>query len=178
MAAGRLLPREGRGEASIAHFQDLATRYPEDPRAHFELACAFDREGREEEAVLPYWRAFALGLRGEDLATGYVGLGSTLRNVGQPDEAVRVLSEGHEQFPADGAIRVFLALARFSAGDAQAALVELLDLLLATPPQPISAATTGRSASTPTNCAPRRGDRDLPRSNCQAAPSRRVIVST
>ncbi len=133
VAAGRLLAREGRGEAAIAHFQELVSREPDNPRAHYELACAYDREGREEEALLPYRQAFALGLSGEDLASAYVGLGSTLRNVGQPEEAVRILAEGRKRFPADGAIHVFLALARFSGGDGQAAMVELLDLLLANP---------------------------------------------
>ncbi len=53
VAAGRLLTREGRGEAAIAHFQELVSREPDNPRAHYELACAYDREGREEEALLP-----------------------------------------------------------------------------------------------------------------------------
>jgi Flp pilus assembly protein TadD len=131
IAEGRALSRAGRDEDAIASFQRLVEEFPEEPRAHFELAGTYDYVGREAEAVAPYRRAMELGLIGDDVPRWYVQLGSTLRNVGETEEAVRLLSDGQERFPDDAAIRVFLALALHSAGRDREALVALLDVLLA-----------------------------------------------
>jgi Flp pilus assembly protein TadD len=131
IADGEALSRAGREADAIAHFRRLVEEFPEEPRAHFALAGAYDYAGREAEAVAPYRRAMALGLGGDDGPRWYVQFGSTLRNVGETQEAVRLLSEGRERFPDDAAIRIFLALALHSAGRDREALVTLLDLLLA-----------------------------------------------
>ena len=130
-ARGWTLNREGRAEEALAIVRDLVARYPDDPRAHFEYAGALDYQGREAEAVAPYRRAQALGLAGDDLPRLYVQLGSTLRNVGEAEEAVRFLEEGRQRFPDHAAIRAFHALALVSAGRCPDAVVALLDLLLA-----------------------------------------------
>jgi Flp pilus assembly protein TadD len=131
IAEGEALSRAGREAEAIASFQRLVEEFPEEPRAHFGLAGAYDYAGREAEAVAPYRRAMELGLGGDDVPRWYVQLGSTLRNVGESEEAGRLLTEGKERFPDDAAIRVFLALALHSAGRDRAALVTLFDLLLA-----------------------------------------------
>jgi Flp pilus assembly protein TadD len=133
IAAGRQLARDGDGEASIAFFRELVKRYPDDPRAHYELACSFDREGREEEAVAPYKTALDLGLPEPHLQGLMVGLGSTLRNVGAHQESVEFLTRAVERYPDYADLRVFLAFARHSAGDHAGALVEALDVILSTP---------------------------------------------
>lgn len=133
VAAGRELAKAGDGAGSIAHFQGLVTEYPDEPRAWYELACSFDREGREEEAVAPYKRALALGLAEPDLQGALLGLGSTLRNVGAFDEAVQLLTDACERFPERADLRVFLAFARQSAGDGNGALATLLNLILESP---------------------------------------------
>ena len=130
VAEGRALSRSGRSEEAILHFRRLAERYPDRPRAHFELAGAFDSAGLAAEAVAPYRRAMELGLAGEDVPRWYVQFGSTLRNVGEVEESVRLLTEGRDRFPDDAAIRVFRALALASAGRNRDALVELFDLVL------------------------------------------------
>lgn len=130
---GRQLAREGNPDASIAFFRDLVAAHPNDPRAHYELACSFDREGREDEAVAPYKRALELGLPEPNLQGLLLGLGSTLRNVGAHAEAVALLSDAVERYPNHADLTIFLAFARHSAGDPAGALVTLLDLILATP---------------------------------------------
>ena len=127
----RALTREGREEEALAAAQALVDRHPDNPRAHFEYAGALDFQGREAEAVAPYRRAQELGLAGADLPRLHVQLGSTLRNVGKAWEAVHLLEEGREQFPNHVAIRAFRALALVSAGCADEAVVELLDVILA-----------------------------------------------
>ena len=127
---GRALSRSGRSEVAIEHFRRLMERHPDSPRAHFELAGAFDSAGLAAEAVAPYRRAMELGLAGEDVPRWYVQFGSTLRNVGEVEESVRLLTEGRDRFPDDAAIRVFRALALQSAGRDRDAVVELIDLVL------------------------------------------------
>jgi Flp pilus assembly protein TadD len=133
IASGRELARAGDGAGSIAYFQALVAEHPGSPRAWYELACSFDREGREEAAVAPYKRALALGLAEPQLQGALLGLGSTLRNVGAPDEAVELLTGACERFPDRADLRVFLAFARQSAGDPGAALATLLNLILESP---------------------------------------------
>src|SRR5512133_3537488 len=110
------LNRAGQEEEALAIVRALVERCPNDPRAHFEFAGALDFQGHEAEAVAPYRRAQTLGLAGGDLPRLYVQLGSTLRNVGEFDEAVEFLQEGRTRFPDHAAIRAFHALALLSAG--------------------------------------------------------------
>lgn len=131
--SGRQLARDGNPDASIAFFRDLVAAHPNDPRAHYELACSFDREGREEEAVAPYQRALELGLPEPHLQGLLLGLGSTLRNIGAHADAVALLSDAVARYPNRADLTVFLAFARHSAGDPAGALVTLLELILATP---------------------------------------------
>lgn len=123
------LNREGRSDEALAIVKALVERYPDDARAHFEYAGALDYQGREAEAVEPYRRAQELGLSGDDLPRLYVQLGSTLRNVGELDEAERFLREGRRRFPRHAGIQAFHALALVSAGRGQEAVVALLDLI-------------------------------------------------
>ena len=57
----------------------------------FKFASAHDRRGEEAEAIPFYRRALALGLDGENRKGALLGLGSSLRNVGQAAEAVELL---------------------------------------------------------------------------------------
>jgi Flp pilus assembly protein TadD len=123
------LSREERGNEALALAMSLVERYPDDPRSHFEYAGVLDFQGRETDAVAPYRRAQALGLSGDDLPRLYVQLGSTLRNVGETEEAVRFLAEGRECFPDRAAIRAFHALALVTTGRCSDAVVNLLELV-------------------------------------------------
>jgi Flp pilus assembly protein TadD len=131
--AGRALKRSGDEEGAIRHFEALANRYPDDARVLAELAYACDFAGREEQAVAPYRRALEMGLPEEMLPGHLLGFGSTLRNVGQIEESVRVLREAVASFPDRADLKVFLALSLSSAGEPAEALVTLLDLILVSP---------------------------------------------
>jgi tetratricopeptide (TPR) repeat protein len=103
-----------------------------------ELRLAFeaDTEGREEEAVEHYRRAFELGVADEELAGASLGFGSTLRNVGDLDESVRVLSDAVGRFPDHRALRVFLAYSLWSSNRQADALRALVAALYAGEPAP------------------------------------------
>lgn len=100
------------------------------------LAFAADSAGREEEALGHYRRAFELGVPEEELAGASLGFGSTLRNVGELDESIRVLSEAVERFPEHRALRVFLAFSLWSAARQADALRSLVDALYVGEPAP------------------------------------------
>ena len=123
------LNQEERGNEALDLALSLVERYPDDPRSHFQYAGVLDFQGREADAVAPYRRAQALGLSGDDLPRLYVQLGSTLRNVGQCEEAAHFLAEGCQRFPDHAAIRAFYALALVSAGRCPEAAVTLLELV-------------------------------------------------
>jgi tetratricopeptide (TPR) repeat protein len=92
-------------------------------------AWEHDSAGREQEAVAEYRAAFEAGIDDEDLLGAMLGFGSTLRNVGELDESERVLREAVTRFPDHAALRVFLALTRWSKGDQRGAFQELVEAL-------------------------------------------------
>ena len=92
-------------------------------------AWEHDSAGREAEAVAEYRAAFAAGVDEEDLPGALLGLGSTLRNVGELEESERVLRQAVTRFPEHAALRVFLALTRWSSGDAKGSFQELVEAL-------------------------------------------------
>jgi tetratricopeptide (TPR) repeat protein len=125
------LNRAGKAEEALAAARALVDRDPNNPRAQFAYGGVLDAQGREAEAVAPYQRALVLGLAGDDLPRLYVQYGSTLRNLGKAWDAAHLLEEGLAHFPDYAPIRIFHALALVSAGCADEAAVELLDVILA-----------------------------------------------
>ena len=124
------LNRAGQAEEALAAARALVERNPNNPRAQFAYGGVLDAQGREAEAVAPFQRARELGLAGDDLPRLYVQYGSTLRNLGKAWDAAHLLEEGRSHFPNYAPIRVFHALAMVSAGCADQAVVELLDVIL------------------------------------------------
>ena len=113
-AAGGLADGELR-----ARVDELVDELPaDDPRGLYERASAFDSTGLEEDA-LPLYRAALAGELDEPIRRqAVIQLASTLRNVGQAEESVRLLAaepdDAGDAF--DTAVRAFLALALASAG--------------------------------------------------------------
>ena len=130
---GESLIDEERYQEAIDHFNQLAAEHPDNPYVILHLAGAYDSAGHEEEAIAPYRAALAAGLSESEDLRGRIQLASTLRNVGEHEEAVRILTEVCVEHPEHRAARAFLALALTSAGDAVEAVSQLLDLLLTNP---------------------------------------------
>jgi hypothetical protein len=100
-------------------------------RAELERAFSLDRDGHEREALGHYRAALAgRGLDPADRARGLLGLGSTLRALGEHEEAVEVLASAREEFPDERMFEPFLALALHNVGR-HAEAVELLLTCLA-----------------------------------------------
>lgn len=122
------------GDDTIARIDALAAeRGPDDARAEFERGGARDSAGRPAEAVVLYRRALALGLDEEHRPQCVIQMASSLRNLGEYDDALAVIRAEEEQ-SADGpyrdAIACVHALILASAGrPAQGLSVALLALV-------------------------------------------------
>ena len=131
----------GAGERETARQRLLALgeRYPDDAVIAYQTAWAHDVLDLEEEAVPYYERALAATsapLSDDDRRGALLGLGSTYRVLGAHGRAVAVLREGVAAYPEDGALRAFLAMALYSAGEQEEAMSLLLLLLTATSDDP------------------------------------------
>jgi len=87
----------------------------------FERAAAQDSTGHADLAVPLYREALQQGLTGERRRRAVIQLASSLRNIGQPEESVtlltRELDAGSDHL--DDAVRAFLALALLDTGRAR-----------------------------------------------------------
>lgn len=120
----------GQNELALDILVSYTDKNPGDCEALFWCACAHDRLGLERKAIPYYQRAIALGLPSDLEQMAYVGLGSSLRCLGDYGEAKQVLEAGMTKHPDFGAIRVFWAMTLLNIGEADAAVRELLNLLV------------------------------------------------
>ncbi|KNE80174.1 MULTISPECIES: tetratricopeptide repeat protein [Streptomyces] len=130
-------PEDDRPDESREQLLDLAARFPDDAGVAYRAACVHDRLGLEAEAVPFYERCLAgTGLPDEDRRGAFLGLGSTYRVLGQYTRAVETLRRGIAEYPDDGGLRTFLAMALYNTGEHHEAMHLLLDLLAATSRDP------------------------------------------
>jgi tetratricopeptide (TPR) repeat protein len=96
----------------------VAERPPDDPIGLFEHASAFDSTGHPDRAVKRYRQALERGLLAGRRRRAVIQLASTLRNLGQADESVALLTSEleAESDELDDAVRAFLALSLTSVG--------------------------------------------------------------
>jgi hypothetical protein len=91
---------------------------PGDAIASFELGAANDSTGHPDRAAPLYRAALAAGLTGIRRRRAMIQLASTLRNLGDPEESVRLLTaerdEGSDEL--DDAVVAVLALALVDTG--------------------------------------------------------------
>jgi tetratricopeptide (TPR) repeat protein len=115
---------------TIAYFQDLLAQHPDHPVLVYEVGGAYDTAGEEAAAASYYERALALGLEGDVLRRCLCQYGSTLRWLGRLDESITVLERARIEFPDSDSVRVFLALTLNEAGRGDAAVAELLAVVV------------------------------------------------
>ncbi len=105
------------GEQLRAELDELLSGLdPNDPRVLFEIASLHDFRGEEQLAVEPYSKALQAGLPGQKQDEARIQLASTLRNLGDFDQAISLL----EQVSPDSDLHIdaqgFLTLALSDAG--------------------------------------------------------------
>ncbi len=127
----------GRPEEARERLLALTAEYPDDAEVACRTAWIHDVLGLESEAVPYYERALANPeLSAEDRRGTLLGLGSTYRVLGRYGQGVETLRRGVEEFPDDGAMRTFLAMALFNTGEHDEAMRLLLELTAATSQDP------------------------------------------
>ncbi len=103
---------------------------PPDVR-EFQVACAHDSTGRSDLAVLGYERALAAGLNGYSGRRAKIQLASSLRNLGESERSVEILSTESVAVGdgLDDAVIVFLSLALADVGREREAVSKLVKAL-------------------------------------------------
>ncbi|WKE72050.1 tetratricopeptide repeat protein [Streptomyces sp. WP-1] len=137
-AAWAAFARDEYPEERAAEFRalidGLVAELPEDsPRGPFERACAFDSTGHSDRAVPLYRQALARGLDGYRGRRTRIQLASSLRNVGQPEEGVKLLTpelDGPSD-ELDDAVRACLALCLSGLGRDREGLSLVIEALAA-----------------------------------------------
>ena len=117
--------KEEREDEFVAAVDALAAELPPEHAAGlFERACAQDSTGRSDRAVPLYARALELGLHGLRRRRTVIQMSSSLRNIGQAERAVQLLTEeraaGSDDL--DDAVVCTLALALADTGREREAL--------------------------------------------------------
>lgn len=113
---------DGLDDAARVRLIDEITgeRPADDGRALFERAGARDAAGLEADAEPLYRAALAAGLDDDHRTQAVIQLASTLRNLGELDEALALLRAEYERDPRPplhDAVAAFYALALVSSGD-------------------------------------------------------------
>lgn len=124
------------GEEGAADFRAvidaLAAELPAgSPLGPFERACAWDSTGRSDLAVPLYREALAGGLDGYRGRRARIQLSSSLRNIGQPEEGVKLLTPELDapSDELDDAVRAVLALCLSSLNRDREGLALVLEAL-------------------------------------------------
>lgn len=105
-------------------------RAPDDARLNYLVACTYDGQGLEHEAVPHYVKAIATGLEGDELRNAHLGLGSTYRAIGRYEEALDTFDRGLETFPGAPELLVFRAMTLHNLGRSEEAVSQLLKVLV------------------------------------------------
>ena len=130
------LRENGKAEQARPLLIALAAEYPDDAEAQYQAAWVHDYLGLEEDAIPYYERALTLGLPESEMEGLVLGLGSTYRNVGRIADSLALLKRGVRDYPANHAMRCFLALSRLSNGEPDEALALAFDVILDTSADP------------------------------------------
>jgi hypothetical protein len=106
-------------DAFRAKVDELVAELPSDsPIASFERACAWDSTGHSDRVIPLYRLALEHGLEGERRRRAVIQMSSSLRNMGEAEESVRLLTAERDRATdsLDDAVSAFLALALVDSG--------------------------------------------------------------
>ena len=118
--------------ATLELLQDALKSNPNDPMIYYQIGWTHDALGKESDAVEPYKKALALGLKGKSREGLFVGLSSTLRCLGKYSEAIDVIDQARSEYPNEIVFSVFRALILNNLDRGDEAITSLLSTLLDT----------------------------------------------
>lgn len=126
----------GQAKEILPRLHKLDAKHPNVAEINYQLAWTCDVLDRATDALPYYEKAVALGLPPNELSGALIGLGSTLRTLGQLDCSAEVLRSGQTQFPDNPEFAAFLSLTLHSQGRTAEALRLALDTLCETTDDP------------------------------------------
>ncbi len=116
--------------ARVAAATALVDGHPGDPRLLYELGTALHQARDEAGAIRHYEQALTAGLREPYRHRAQLQLASTLRVVGRPDDAGRILDEVLGARPSHTAAMTLRALVQADLGQERQAVADLVRLVL------------------------------------------------
>ncbi|MFD2177560.1 tetratricopeptide repeat protein [Veronia pacifica] len=126
------LYRDGQSNEAVG----LLSGYLTDPEwgslAHFHTAFAYDRQGDEKKAIPHYRQALLGSLNRKDRFDALLGLGSSLRCLGEYVAATETFELLLSEYPDSQSAQPFYAMCLYNTGRGKEACQLLMKLLLAT----------------------------------------------
>lgn len=122
-------------EATALALRQLAAE-PEAAMLHFQLACLYDVQGLEQQAIPCYLAALARDLPPAQRREAWLGLGSTYRATGEYPASLRAFDDGLTEFPQANELMLFRAMTLYNPGENKRAVADLLLLLADTSSDP------------------------------------------
>ena len=130
------LRQTGQHEAARQLAIQLIADHPDDAQLQYATACVHDFLGYESQAVDFYRAALAGELPQPMRREALLGIGSTLRVLGQYDDARRIFDHALHEFPDGNEFKVFLAMTLHNQGQHQQAVQLLLQVIAHTSDDP------------------------------------------
>ncbi|CAI1970561.1 tetratricopeptide repeat protein [Serratia marcescens] len=130
------LKTQGRYQEATALAQRQLAAEPEAAMLHFQLACLYDVQGLEQQAIPCYLAALARDLPSAQRREAWLGLGSTYRALGEYPASLRAFDDGLTEFPQANELMLFHAMALYNLGENKRAVADLLLLLADTSSDP------------------------------------------
>jgi tetratricopeptide (TPR) repeat protein len=107
----------------------LHTEFPDDPQVNYQCAWIHDLLGLEREAIPFYEKSIQMGLRGADLKSALLGMGSTYRCIGEYQKSIETLQYALTLYQDSYEFKVFLGMAYYNIGEYAKAMELLLHSL-------------------------------------------------
>ncbi|NLU17459.1 MAG: tetratricopeptide repeat protein [Serratia liquefaciens] len=122
----------GRYQDATELAQQQLRQRPEDAALHYQLACLYDVQGFEQQAIPRYLAALARNLPAPQRQEAWLGLGSTYRALGLYQQSLATFDQGLAEFPEAKEITLFRAMTLYNLGETKQAVADLLLLLAET----------------------------------------------
>ncbi|SMB43736.1 conserved hypothetical protein [Serratia proteamaculans] len=122
----------GRYQEATELAQQQLLQQPEDAALHYQLACLYDVQGFEQQAIPSYLAALARNLSATQRQEAWLGLGSTYRALGLYQQSLAAFDEGLNEFPQAKELTLFRAMTLYNLGETRQAVADLLLLLAET----------------------------------------------
>ncbi|SDH91387.1 Tetratrico peptide repeat-containing protein [Vibrio xiamenensis] len=126
------LRKSGNHIASIALLEPLLAHDAYRAQASLHIAWNHDQQSQEQQAVQHYQAALEGPLLPSDRFDALFGLASTLRSLGDYQQARHYFELTLQEFPEHLEVKPFYAMCLYNLGDSKSALALLLELLVST----------------------------------------------